>query len=124
MCVGGGTDPVEATKWFLRKANKGDVIFFIPSPLNFPEPQSYFKYVEEWCEYDDGQINSIRAIVVNSQEIAYSSEVLELVANAEGIYFEGGDQKNYWNFINNSPLQNLLDNLIQTKKIVVGKLFI
>ena len=100
------------------------MVFFIPAPLNFPEPQSYFEYVEEWCEYDDAQINSIRAIVVNSPEIAYSTEVLEIVTNAEAIYFEGGDQKNYWNFINNSPLQNLLENLIKIKGIVIGKLVI
>ena len=93
MCVGGGYDPVEATKWFLRKANNGDIIFFIPSPLNFPEPQGYFEYVEEWCDYDDAKINSIRAIVVNSPEIGYSSEVLEMVQNAEGVYFEGTNKR-------------------------------
>ena len=93
MCVGGGYDPVEATKWFLRKANKGDIIFFVPASLYFNEPQSDSDYVQEWCEYDDAPINSIKAIVVNSPEIGYLPEVLEMVQNAEGVYFEGKKSK-------------------------------
>ena len=122
MCVGGGSIPTGAVKWFLSKANKGDVVMLIPDPLHFNERKKYFDYAKEWCKIIDVPINSVNAIVVNSQEIGFMTEVLEMVANAEAVYFTGGDQKNFWNFINGSPLQHLLNNLIKTKGIVIGML--
>lgn len=122
MCVGGGSIPTDAVKWFLNKANKGDVVMLIPDPLHYKERKYYFNYAKEWCNFNDVKINSVKAIVVNSPEFGFLPEVLELVAKAEAVYFTGGDQKNFWLFIKNSPLQNLLDNLIKTKGIVIGKI--
>jgi cyanophycinase-like exopeptidase len=120
MCVGGGSIPIGATKWFLNKANNGDVVMLIPDPLHFKERKKYFDYAKEWCKFSDVPINSVTAIVVNSPEFGYLSEVLEIVARAEAVYFTGGDQKNFWLFIKDSPLENLLNNLIKTKRIVIG----
>jgi cyanophycinase-like exopeptidase len=120
MCVGGGEIPTEAMKWFLNKANKGDVVMLIPSALNTKEQEKTFNYAQEWCKFSDVPINSVTAIVVNSPEIAYLPQVLEIVERAEAVYFTGGDQKHYWLYIKDSPLQNLLENLVETKRVAIG----
>lgn len=112
VLAGGGTDVDEAMRWLLRRANGGDVLVLRASGSN-----GYNDYLMKELGVT---INSCETILLNSKQIAAMPEVVNKIRNAEALFIAGGDQSNYVNFWKDTPTEEAINYLINTKKAVVG----
>jgi len=110
--MGGATEHDEAMKWFLERANGGDVLVLRASGSN-----GYNDYM-----YTDLGItvNSVETIVFNDSSAANVSYVHNKIMNAEAIWFAGGDQWDYVSYWRDSPIDSLINNALQNRNIVIG----
>lgn len=110
--MGGATENDNAIKWLLQKANGGDIVI-----LRSTGSDGYNNYF-----YTDLGItvNSVETLVITSVAGATNPYVLNKVANAEMIWFAGGDQSNYVNYFKNNALEDIINNHINTKNAPVG----
>jgi cyanophycinase-like exopeptidase len=110
--MGGAIEHDNAMRWLLQKANGGDVVVLRSSGSN-----GYNNYL-----YTDLGItvNSVETLVITSIAGATNPYVLNKVANAEMIWFAGGDQFNYVSFFKNNALEDLLNNHINVKHAPIG----
>lgn len=104
VCLaGGGNDDEWADGWraLLKAAHSGDVVII--------RADGQRGGYEPWIYFDQGQhqfphINSITTLLLESKEDSKNSEIINHVENAEVIFFAGGDQTLYVDWIRNSPL--------------------
>jgi len=110
--MGGAVEHDEAMKWFLNKADGGDVVVLRSSGSN-----GYNDYF-----YTDlgVTINSITTFVIYNEAGAIDPYVLQRVANAEAVWFAGGDQYDYVNYFKDNALEDVLNNFINVKQGVIG----
>ena len=110
--MGGATENDNAIKWLLQKANGGDIVVLRSTGSN-----GYNNYF-----YTDLGItvNSVETLVITSVAGATNPYVLNKVANAEMIWFAGGDQSNYVNYFKNNALENIINNHINIKNAPIG----
>jgi len=113
LMSGGGEDD-EAMRWFLRRSGGGDVVV-----LRASGSDGYNDYMYK----DLGiSVNSVESIVFSDAAAAKDTYVLKQVANAEAIWFAGGDQWNYIKYWRNTAVDSIINVNIANKKIVVGGL--
>ncbi|WP_245569887.1 T9SS type A sorting domain-containing protein [Flavobacterium soli] len=110
--MGGATEHDNAMIWLLEKANGGDVVV-----LRSSGSDGYNDYF-----YSDlgVNVNSVETLVITSVAGATSPYVLNKVANAEMIWFAGGDQWNYVSYFKNNALEDLLNDHINVKNAPIG----
>lgn len=110
--MGGAAEDDNAIKWFLQRANGGDVLV-----LRATGSDGYNSYF-----YSDlgVPLNSVETIVCNNASASYDSYVLQKIQQAEAIWFAGGDQWTYLSYWRNSPVDSLLNQAIQQRNIVIG----
>lgn len=112
VLMGGAGENDEAMKWFLERANGGDVVV-----LRTTGTDGYNDYFYSDLGVD---INSVETIVFNSSEAANDPYVLEQVQNAEAIWFAGGNQWTYISFWKDTQIEDAINNLINMKTGPVG----
>jgi len=110
--MGGATEHDEAMRWFLRKADGGDVVVLRASGSN--GYNNYF-YSELGIT-----INSVNTFVIHNQNGAIDPLVLQKVADAEAIWFAGGNQYNYVSYFKDNALEDVLNDFINVKQGVIG----
>lgn len=110
--MGGATEHDEAMRWFLRKANGGDIVVLRASGSN--GYNNYF-YSELGVS-----VNSVTTFVIQNEAGAVDSYVLNKVANAEAIWFAGGDQYNYVSYFKNNAMEDALNHFVNVKQGVIG----
>lgn len=113
ICImGGATEHDNAMKWLLQKANGGDIVV-----LRCTGSNGYNDYL-----YTDLGIpvNSVETLVITSVAGAISPYVLNKVANAEMLWFAGGDQYNYVSYFKDNALEDLINNHINVKHAPIG----
>tara|TARA_B000000565_G_C23751193_1_gene364751 strand:- start:53 stop:1114 length:1062 start_codon:yes stop_codon:yes gene_type:complete len=110
--MGGSTEDDRAMKWFLEKANGGDIIVIRASGSD--------GYNDYFFSELDVEVNSVETIVFNNDDAANDSYVLQQIANAEAIWIAGGDQSVYINYWKNTEVENLLNMHINEKQAVIG----
>lgn len=110
--MGGATENDEAMKWLLQRANGGDVVVIRSSGTN--GYNNYF-YSELGIT-----VNSVETLVITSVAGATNPYVLDKVANAEMIWFAGGDQSNYVNYFKNNALEDALNYHVNVKNAPIG----
>lgn len=110
--MGGATEHDEAMKWLLQKANGGDVVVLRSSGSN-----GYNNYLYSELGI---LVNSVETIVITSIAGATNPYVLDKVANAEMIWFAGGDQWNYVSYFKNNALEDLINNHVNVKNAPIG----
>lgn len=110
--MGGATEHDNAMIWLLEKANGGDVVVLRSSGSN-----GYNDYLYSELGVT---INSVETLVITSVAGATNPYVLDKVANAEMIWFAGGDQWNYVSFFKDNALEDLLNAHINTKQAPIG----
>ena len=93
ILAGGGSGGDSALVWFVRQAGYGDIVIIRASGGD--------GYNETLINMG---ANTVTSIVIKSREAAQDSELLSKIKKAEGIFFAGGDQSNYANFLTGSPL--------------------
>lgn len=115
VCLMGGADEDdEAMRWFLQRANGGDVLVLRASGAD-----GYNKYMFETLGIE---VNSVQSIVFHDKRATYDPYIQQQVANAEAIWFAGGNQWNYVRFWRNTPIDSIINANIKHKKIVIGGL--
>lgn len=110
--MGGATEQHDAMIWFLNKANGGDVVV-----LRTSGSDGYNDYF-----YTDlgVTVNSVTTFVIHNSAGANDPYVLEKVANAEAIWFAGGDQYDYVSYFKDNAMEDALNNYVNSKQGVIG----
>ncbi len=110
--MGGATEDDEAMKWFLHKANGGDVLV-----LRASGSDGYNDYLYSELGVD---VNSVETIVCNSADASVDVYVLDKIAKAEAIWFAGGDQWDYVSYWRDTEVADLVNEGINERGIVIG----
>lgn len=110
--MGGMTENDDAMIWFLQKANGGDVVVVRSSGSD-----GYNNYMYSGLGV---QVNSVETLVITSAEGATHPYVLDKIAQAEAIWFAGGNQANYINFFKDNTFEDAMNHHINVKQGVVG----
>jgi cyanophycinase-like exopeptidase len=110
--MGGSTEDDNAMKWFLQRANGGDVLVLRASGAD-----GYNDYF-----YSDlgVSVNSVETIVCNNAQASNEAYVLQKIQQAEAVWLAGGNQWNYVSYWRNTPVDSLLNRAIQERNIVIG----
>jgi len=110
--MGGASENDDAMVWFLNKADGGDVVV-----LRASGSDGYNDYF-----YTDlgVTINSVTTFVIHNEDGATDNYVLDKVANAEAIWFAGGDQFDYVSYFKDNDMEDTLNSFINTKGGVIG----
>ncbi len=110
--MGGATEHDEAMKWFLMKADGGDVVVLRASGSD--------GYNDYFYSELGVTINSVETLVINNAAGGIDPYVLQQVANAEAIWFAGGNQYDYVSFFKDNEMETLLNEHINVKQAVIG----
>lgn len=110
--MGGASENDNAMIWFLERANGGDVVV-----LRASGSDGYNNYMYSELGVT---INSVTTFVLNNEAGAIDPYVLQKVANAEAIWFAGGDQFDYVSFFKDNEMENTLNRFINDKRGVIG----
>jgi cyanophycinase-like exopeptidase len=110
--MGGATEDDNAMKWFLQRANGGDVLVLRASGSN-----GYNDYLYSQLGIP---VHSVETIVCTQAGAAYDPYVQQRIAQAEAIWFAGGNQWNYISYWRNTPVDSLLNIAINQRHIVIG----
>lgn len=110
--MGGASEHDEAMKWFLKRANGGDILV-----LRTSGSDGYNDYM-----YADLGItvNSVETIVFDNSSAANELYIQEKIRKAEAIWFAGGNQWNYISYWRATPIADLINDAIQNRNIVIG----
>jgi cyanophycinase-like exopeptidase len=110
--MGGASEQDDAMIWFLNQADGGDVVV-----LRASGSDGYNDYF-----YTDlgVTINSVTTFVINNVAGATDPYVLQRVADAEAIWFAGGDQYDYVSYFKDNDMEDTLNNFINVKQGVIG----
>lgn len=110
--MGGATEHNEAMKWFLNRADGGDVVV-----LRASGSDGYNDYLYSELGVT---INSVTTFVINNASGAIDPYVLQKVENAEAIWFAGGDQYDYVSYFKDNAMEDTLNAFINVKQGVIG----
>lgn len=102
--MGGASEQDNAMKWFLERANGGDVVVLRTSGSN-----GYNNYF--YSQLGIG-INSVETIVCLNQNSGEDNYIIDKINKAEAIWFAGGDQWDYIRFWRNTSVNIALNNAI------------
>lgn len=110
LLMGGSTDVDVAIEWFLQRAAGGDVVVIRSSGAD-----GYNQYM-----YDMVPVNSVETIMIDSRAKAELTSVADKIRNAEALFIAGGDQWNYVSYWKNTPTEDAINYLLNTKHVTVG----
>jgi len=110
--MGGSVEQDDAMRWFLQRANGGDVTILRASGAD-----GYNDYFYSELGVD---LNSVETIVFASAAASNEEHILSRIAQSEAIWIAGGDQWNYVSYWRNTPVQLALNTAISQRNIVIG----
>ncbi len=110
--MGGATEDDNAIKWFLQRANGGDVLVLRTTGSN-----GYNSYFYTGLGIP---VNSVESIVCHNAMASNETYIIQKIQQAEAIWFAGGDQWSYISYWRNSPIDSAINQAIQQKNIVIG----
>ena len=84
VLMGGGTDTNEAFAWQISNANGGDFVVMRASG-----DDAYNEYIYDMSIATNTRLNSVRTILFNNAKASAEPEVLDIINNAEAIFFAG-----------------------------------
>ncbi|MEO6177354.1 MAG: GEVED domain-containing protein [Flavobacterium circumlabens] len=108
--MGGGTDNDDAIKWMIQKSGGGDFVV-----IRSTGTAGYNDYI-----YGLGAVNSVETILIDSRSKAGIAEIATKIRNAEALFIAGGDQATYVSYWKDTPVEDAINYLINTKKVPVG----
>ncbi len=107
--MGGGKDLDAAFRWMCQRSGGGDFLI-----LRATGTDAYNPYLRDLCH-----VNSVATLIIPNKAAANDPFVAETIGKAEAIFISGGDQANYINFWQGTPVQAQLNAAIQ-KGIPIG----
>jgi cyanophycinase-like exopeptidase len=113
MCLmGGGTDNDDAIRWMFQKAGGGDVVVLRSSGA---DGYNTYMYSELGVP-----VNSVETILIDTRAKAGIAAIATKIRNAEALFIAGGDQATYVSYWKDTPVEDAINYLINTKKVPVG----
>lgn len=112
VLMGGGTDTTEAFEWQSLHANGGDFVVMRSSG-----DDAYNDWIMEVSVAAGKKLNSVTTILFKSEEASYETEVLDIIRNAEAIFFAGGDQSEYLKFWSDTEVQRIIQDKVASTTI-------
>lgn len=112
VLAGGSTDDDAAMRWFLRQSGGGDVLI-----LRSSGKDGYNDYLYQKLGVN---VNSVETIMLDRRELSNHPDIIRKVRNAEAIFFAGGDQGNYVNFWQGTPVADALNERIRAGAVLGG----
>lgn len=100
VLMGGGTDVDAAFQWLCKLSGGGDFLV-----IRATGTDAYNPYIRELCP----EGNSVATLIVPSRAAASDRAVIDLVDTAEALWIAGGDQSNYVNEWQHSPLEDAIN---------------
>ncbi|MCF8409897.1 MAG: cyanophycinase [Crocinitomicaceae bacterium] len=110
--MGGASEDDNAMKWFLERANSGDVLV-----LRATGSDGYNDYLYANLGIN---VNSVETIVCNNINASSDAYVINKINQAEAIWFAGGNQWTYISYWRNSPVSDAINLAIQQRNVVIG----
>ncbi|MCM5661435.1 cyanophycinase [Galbibacter mesophilus] len=110
--MGGATENDRAMKWFLNRADGGDVLV-----LRTSGSDGYNNYMFSELGVD---LNSVETIVCKNAKASDDDYLHTQINNAEAIWFAGGDQWDYVSFWRDTKVAELINKAITERNIVIG----
>lgn len=110
LLMGGSTDVKEAFAWFLQRSGGGDIVVIRSSGAD-----GYNQYL-----FDMAPVNSVETILIDSKAKAMQDSVVAKIRSAEALFIAGGNQWNYVNYWKNTPTEDAINYLLNTKGVPVG----
>ena len=101
--MGGGKDLDEAFLWLCDRANHGDLLV-----VRATGDDDYNPWIQKLCH-----LNSIATILIPNRAAAADPFVAQAIAHASALFIAGGDQANYINFWQGTPVQTALNDAIR-----------
>ena len=99
-------------KWFLKKANGGDVLVLRASGSDGYNDYMYSKL--------GISINSVETIVFNDASASKDEYIHNKIQKAEAIWIAGGNQWNYISYWRNTKINSLINKGIKDRNIAIG----
>jgi len=110
--MGGAAEDDNAMKWFLQRANGGDILVLRTSGSN-----GYNSYLYSGLGIP---VNSVETILFNNALASNESYIVQKIHQAEAIWFAGGNQWSYINYWRNTPVDSAINQAIEQRNIVIG----
>lgn len=110
--MGGATEDDEAMKWFLDRAEGGDVLVLRASGSD--------GYNDYFLNELGIEINSVETIVCHDASSGSEPYIVDKINKAEAIWFAGGNQWNYIDFWRGTPVNDAINSAIKNRNIVIG----
>ena len=109
--MGGATEEDEAIKWFLNRADGGDVLVLRASGSD--------GYNDYFYNQLGVTVNSVETIVFNDASASNEAYIQQKISQAEAIWFAGGDQWYYVSYWYNTPIQTEINQAIANVQLWV-----
>ena len=110
--MGGAREDDNAMRWFLKQADGGDILVLRTSGSN-----GYNDYLYSELQVN---VNSVESIVVKNKDASFDFRIHDKINKAEAIWFAGGNQWDYINFWQDTPIDSLINIGITKRNIVIG----
>lgn len=110
VLMGGGTDVDAAFQWMISKSGGGDFVVIRTTGTN-----AYNPYI-----YGLGAVNSVETLIIKSRAGAADPFVVNKIRNAEAVWIAGGDQFTYTSFWKDTPVEDAINYVANTKMAPVG----
>lgn len=110
--MGGAMEDDNAMKWFLQRANGGDVLV-----LRASGSDGYNNYLYSGLGIS---VNSVETIVFHNAMASQESYILQRIHQAEAIWFAGGNQWTYVDYWRDSPIDSAINVAVQHRRAVIG----
>ena len=101
--MGGGTDVDAAFQWMCQRGGNGDFLV-----IRATGTDAYNPYIQQLCPNE----NSVATLIIPNRTAASDPFVISTIQNAEALWIAGGDQSNYINYWQGTPVQDALNGLI------------
>ncbi|MEM7625459.1 MAG: Type 1 glutamine amidotransferase-like domain-containing protein [Planctomycetota bacterium] len=113
LLAGGGDDVDSAMRWFKSQAQGGDIVV-----LRTSGSDGYNDYL--FSEIGGTAIDSVETFVFDRRSASSDPFVLQSIYNAEGIFFAGGDQRDYFQLWHGTPLEDAINAQAAAGAVVGG----
>jgi cyanophycinase len=111
VLMGGGYDVDAAFKWMCELSAHGDFLV-----IRANGNDGYNAYVKALCP----NANSVATLIIPSVAAAHDAFVISTIMHAEAIFISGGDQSDYINYWQDTPLQQALNARINSGMPIGG----
>lgn len=109
VLMGGGADVGAAFRWMIEQAGGGDFLV-----LRATGTDAYNRYI-----YRMGGVDSVQTLIVQTRKAAADPTVVEAVDKAEAIFIASGDQRDYVQLWQGTPLADAI-NRAAARNVPVG----